>query len=138
MTRTLILVAAGLMVLGCRLAGASAVELPPDVQNVGSFRMATADESDVAISADEAVQAARSDGYDWPNPGTYLVVGTVSGQLNPVASGVLWLVRWDDIYFNKPAPSQILEPLITRRPYTHAYVFVDATTGAVVSTTLTD
>jgi hypothetical protein len=132
-------------VVGCRLAGATSPSpsgeqaLPDDVQLLGSLRLATADESQSAITSDAAVHAAASSGYDFPNPETYLVVGTFSNQGDQALSGlVLWLVRWDDLYFNKPGPVSSPASEVTLRPYTHGYVLVDAKTASVVSVTFTD
>jgi hypothetical protein len=130
-----------ILVGGCKLAGAEpsfSQALPQDVQRLGSLRLATADDPQPLITAETAVQAAAKSGYDYPNPETYLVVGTFNGSDSALSDVILWLVRWDGLNLNKPGPLTSPESKVTPRPYTFGYVLVDAETGSVVSVTFMD
>lgn len=124
-------------VAGCNIAaplvGPSAA-LPADVEHLGEVRLATADESAGTISAASAIEAAVSEGgYDYPDPQAFLVVLTDSPS-NPggdalVPYGVpVWLVRWDNVDMEWPAPSIGMSPTV----YRYLYVMVDAHSGAVL------
>jgi hypothetical protein len=127
-------------VTGCSIAGplvGSSADLPADVQRLGEVRLATADESAGTISAASAIEAAvREAGYDYPDPQAFLVV-LIDSRTNPggddlVPYGVpVWLVRWDNLHVEWPAPSIGIQPPVTH----YLYVLVDARSGAAIDET---
>jgi hypothetical protein len=112
----------------------SSANLPADVQRLGEIRLASADESVDTISAARAIKAAvELAGYDYPDPQAFLVVLTDS-PTNPGGDALVpygapvWLVRWDNVDMEWPAPSIGIPPTV----YDYLYVLVDARSGAAI------
>jgi hypothetical protein len=126
-------------VAGCNIAGplfGGGVDLPSDVQRLGEVRLATADESAGTISAASAIEAAvKEAGYDYPDPQAFLIV-LIDSPTSPggdalVPYGVpVWLVRWDNVHMEFPAPS-IGSPTV----YHYLHVLVDARSGTAIDET---
>jgi hypothetical protein len=96
-------------------------------------RLQPPSESDrsAAIPAERAIQIARAQAYDWPDPSPYLAHLTEAGTGTPE---FVWIVRFKDMDFAKGGPMPETGPP-TVIVYSYAYVLVDARSGAFLSTT---
>ncbi len=121
-------------------AESPASSVPLDVLRLGSVSLATPVQAAGAISQEEAISRAANDGYAWPNPDSYLVVMTrasTTADDQPMSNRLVWLLRWDDLNVEFPAPHPASGSPSTH-PYRYGYVYVDALTGDVLGATYMD
>ena len=123
-----------LSVAQCHIAGPlgpdANQQLPADAQRLGAVRLATSAEVAGAISSADALAAANTEGYAWPNARTFLVVVTTNNAdpSNPYAlvGRLAWLIYWDGLNVEDPGPSSSITV------YTKLLLLVDAHSGTVL------
>ncbi len=114
-----------------RAPTATTVALPPDVDSVGTARVATATESAEAISRSEAIAAATDQGYSWPDPEAFLVVmtsPTTDSSDEPIVDRLVWLLRWEELMIPFPRPSRLAGTYPPEQPST-VFVLLDGHDG---------